>query len=86
MICNNIIICLVKRLVHSSLNLIIGSFVTLTMKIIYQLNKIMIRITIALSMFFVILNGYNPDKNVNQSVLNDLTGGIISVEGIRFKD
>ncbi len=46
----------------------------------------MIRITIALSLFFVILNGCNPDKNVNQSALNDLAGGIISVEGTQFKD
>ena len=85
MTCNNLIIWIVKRLMPSSLTLIKGSFVALTMEIMYHLNKIMTRITIALSMFFVILDGCKPDKNVNQSVLNDLAGGIISVEGTRFK-
>jgi len=44
------------------------------------------RIIIALALIFLILNGCNQDKNINQSLLNDLAGGILSVDGTRFLD
>lgn len=44
------------------------------------------RIIIALVLFLILLNGCNRDKNKNQSALNDLAGGKISVNGTRFID
>lgn len=46
----------------------------------------MTRIIIVLSLFFVILNGCKQDQNINQSLLNDLAGGKISIEGTMFID
>jgi endoglycosylceramidase len=44
------------------------------------------RIIIALALFFAILSGCNQDISLNQSLMNDLAGGRISVIGTRFVD
>jgi endoglycosylceramidase len=44
------------------------------------------RVIIALAIFSFILGGCNMDKNKNQSLLTDLAGGNISVNGTRFID
>lgn len=44
------------------------------------------RFIIALSVISLFLNGCNQDRNLNQSVRNDLEGGKISVDGTRFID
>lgn len=44
------------------------------------------RIIIALALTFIILDGCNRDKNINQPLLNDLAGGKLSVDGTRFLD
>jgi endoglycosylceramidase len=44
------------------------------------------RIITALSIISVILNGCNQDKNIDQSLHNEMAGGKISVQGTRFLD